>query len=457
MSSSQIYEFDDIRVDVLEQSVVRRGDTLRMPPRVFQTLLILMQACPRMVSKAELFRVLWPDTAVDESGLAQNIHLLRKILGPSASGSDYIETIPKRGYRLVAQVRREPLAATPHSHQRQLPWRWAAVVLATVMILGVVVWRTPRRSFGRRLRNPEAVRLVDMAQQIWNNTLLATPGAELQFRQAIQIDPGYAPAYVGLATLVATTSRTSEAERLISEALRIDPYSSDAHATAGFIAMIHHWDWNRAHAEFDRAVALDPGNTTARRWYSMFFSFRGEYSSAAEQIHAALQLEPALASHLTQQCSELSYEEKFAAALESCEAALRTQPRFHGAHARMFQIYAVVGNAELTCRNLILAADPEDLYHTEVLAPRMEMRARTRGLAGVLDDRLHSYDAYTRAEACGMLRDRACALANLRDTLSNHGFFSVFIRAEPMFHFLYGDPEFNKLLNKVGLPSALAN
>jgi len=118
----------------------------------------------------------------------------------------------------------------------------------------------------------------------------------------------------------------------------------------------------------------------------------------------------------------------------------------------MFQIYGTLGNAELAARHLILAADPENLTSAETFAPRMELVARTRGLAGVLEGHLHSPDPYARAEASAMLHDRDGALVGLRETIEHHGFFSAFIRAEPMFHFLYGNPGFESLLQRVGLP-----
>lgn len=454
LKSGQIFSLDDIRVDVADQSVTRGANAVRMPPRVFQTLVILLEASPRMIPKAELYRALWPDTVVDESGLAQNIHLLRKLLGPRPDGGEYVETVPKRGYRLTGTVIREAPAPAPAAvAEAARSRRWLAIFAASAVIAGALAWVAARPALNRHVPDPQAVRLTKMGQEVWRNTLQATPAEEQEFRQAIQLDPGYAPAYVGLATVEATASGV-QAEALVAQALRIDPNSSDAHAVAAFIAMIHQWDWDRARREFERAIALDPRNTAARRWYSMYFSFRGEHAAAAEQINAALQIEPGSASLLMQRCSQLAYEDKFDAAMESCQAALRVQPRFHRAHARLFQIYGTLGNAELAARHLVLALDPENVESAEALAPRLALAAHARGLAGVLEDHLHSTDPYSRAEATAMLRDRTGTLANLRQAVANRGFFSAFIRAEPMFHFLYGDAEFNGLLRKIGLPSS---
>ena len=463
LNSNDIFEFDDVRVEVSNHSVLRGGTPLKLPPRVFQTLVILLEASPRMVPKSVLTQALWPDTVVDESGLAQNIHLLRKALGRRPSGDEYVETVPKHGYRLAAEIRQHAapvqLSETRHPDPSDLPpaprrSRWWPVALSLpALLLAALAWTALGPTFARKSGRPEAVRLVEMGREVWKNTARATPHAEEQFRQAIQLDPGYAPAYVGLAFIEATSDEGAKrAESLLAQALRIDPNSSDAHATAAFVAMIHRWDWVRARGEFERAIALDPRNTVARRWYSLYLSLRGEYAAAAEQIRAALAIEPSSAHLLTQQCVQLAYEDHLDEALAWCQSALEVQPRFQRSHACMFQIYGTLGNAELAARHLVLAGEPENLAAVLDLAPRLELVARTRGLAGVLEDHVHSANPYARAEAFAMLHDRDQALANLRETVAQHGFFSAFIRAEPMFHFLYGDREFENLLERVGLP-----
>ncbi len=89
--------------------MTRDGRMRPLPPKVFDTLLVLVENSGRVVSKEELMRSLWPDTFVEESNLTQNISQLRRALGEGAAGAQYIETIPKRGYRFVAEVR--PLAS----------------------------------------------------------------------------------------------------------------------------------------------------------------------------------------------------------------------------------------------------------------------------------------------------------------------------------------------------------
>ncbi len=102
---SRLYEFDRFCLDASEG--ILRCDQQETPltPKVFETLLLLVENSGRVVGKDELMKTIWPDNFVEESSLTQNISLLRKALGDGSDGRRFIETIPKRGYRFIAPVR----------------------------------------------------------------------------------------------------------------------------------------------------------------------------------------------------------------------------------------------------------------------------------------------------------------------------------------------------------------
>jgi DNA-binding winged helix-turn-helix (wHTH) protein/TolB-like protein/tetratricopeptide (TPR) repeat protein len=87
-----------------EKHVLFRGTPVPLPPKVFDTLVLLVQRRGSLVDKDELLKRLWPDTIVEEVALAHNVSLLRKALRSVADG-EFIETVPKRGYRFIADVR----------------------------------------------------------------------------------------------------------------------------------------------------------------------------------------------------------------------------------------------------------------------------------------------------------------------------------------------------------------
>src|SRR5215470_2872632 len=99
----RFYQFGAFRVDTAERVLFRENEPIFLPPKVYDTLLILISNAGHTLEKEYLLRELWPDTFVEEGNLAQNISLLRKVL---SNGGDerYIVTVPRRGYRFAASV-----------------------------------------------------------------------------------------------------------------------------------------------------------------------------------------------------------------------------------------------------------------------------------------------------------------------------------------------------------------
>jgi TolB-like protein/DNA-binding winged helix-turn-helix (wHTH) protein/Tfp pilus assembly protein PilF len=104
--AKHLYEFGPFLLDEAERRLLRDGEPVPLTPKAFGTLLALVRRGGRVVGKDELLGEVWPDTFVEEGGLARNISVLRKALGDDAAGLRYIETVPKLGYRFVAEVRK---------------------------------------------------------------------------------------------------------------------------------------------------------------------------------------------------------------------------------------------------------------------------------------------------------------------------------------------------------------
>ena len=96
------YQFGEFTVDSDQRVLFCQNKPLSLTPKLFDTLLILVENSGRIVRKEELISRLWPDTFVEEANLAWNIQQLRKLLGDNARDPHYIETVPKRGYRFIA-------------------------------------------------------------------------------------------------------------------------------------------------------------------------------------------------------------------------------------------------------------------------------------------------------------------------------------------------------------------
>ncbi len=103
-SEFQVYEFGAFRLDANERILLRGNRTVHLTEKVFNILLLLVQRGGHLVTKEELMEQVWPDSVVEDNNLPVRMSELRKALGKKQSGGQYIETVPKRGYRFVADV-----------------------------------------------------------------------------------------------------------------------------------------------------------------------------------------------------------------------------------------------------------------------------------------------------------------------------------------------------------------
>ena len=100
-----LYEFGPFRLDPAERQLLREGEPVALAPKAFDLLLALVRRSGHLLAKDELIKEVWPDQFVEEGNLPLNISTLRKVLGEGSDGRQYIETVPRHGYRFVADVR----------------------------------------------------------------------------------------------------------------------------------------------------------------------------------------------------------------------------------------------------------------------------------------------------------------------------------------------------------------
>ncbi len=128
MSEAQphIYEFGDFRIDPGRRVLVRLRDQIPLTPKVFDTLVLLVANHGQVLDKKHLMNTIWPDTAVEENNLNQNISTLRRVFGETRGENRYIATIPGKGYCFTAEVRTtaspDPEAALTHVTIGVLPF-----------------------------------------------------------------------------------------------------------------------------------------------------------------------------------------------------------------------------------------------------------------------------------------------------------------------------------------------
>jgi DNA-binding winged helix-turn-helix (wHTH) protein/TolB-like protein/Tfp pilus assembly protein PilF len=141
MVAPQVYEFGLYRLEVATRRLLRGSELVPLTPKAFDTLLALIERRDRVVDKAELMKLVWPDSFVEEANLSQTIFVLRKTLGEDRNGRPFIDTVPRRGYRFAAEARLDPDAV---SRWRGARWGAAALGALIVAAAGVFIWNAAR-------------------------------------------------------------------------------------------------------------------------------------------------------------------------------------------------------------------------------------------------------------------------------------------------------------------------
>lgn len=104
VNSSKIYEFGGFRLEQAQQRLLYRGEPVVLKPKILDLLLFLIQSRGQLIAKEDLMRGIWPDTIVEENNITVSMSILRKTLGEDRHKPQFIETVPRRGYRFVAEV-----------------------------------------------------------------------------------------------------------------------------------------------------------------------------------------------------------------------------------------------------------------------------------------------------------------------------------------------------------------
>lgn len=472
--SRHVYEFGRFRVDANERRLLCDGKTVALPPKIFDTLLVLVENSGHLMSRDELMRAVWKDTFVEENNLTQYVSTLRKILDDT--DEKLIETIPRRGYRfadvvresnggglVVERVTRGQLRIAEEiveetsflKHALTSPTRLAVVILLIVATgLGAWIWNGRRQSVNAAATpDQEALDLYNRGRALWQTRdAKDLHEATTLLEQAVNTDPNFALAHAALADAYAFDYRLwNKAEASAREAIRLDPSLGEPHATIGFIRMF--WEWKIADAEagLKEAVRLSPNYATARQWYAFALHATGMAGAAAlVEMRKALELEPDSPSINADMCQTLYFLRRFDEAIAQCERTLELDPRSYNANAHLYEIY----NAKEMYREAVAAffsanaliSAPSPSGDVEKLRRAYE----TGGIRAFWQSRIETLpykipNHYRIAQHYARLHDADNALSYLQQAFDSRDFQFIVFLTDPVFDELRLDPRFQKL------------
>ena len=158
------------------------------------------------------------------------------------------------------------------------------------------------------------------------------------YRKAIELDPNFALAYLGIADLYAFTYETKVAEDALAKAIELDPTLHEAYATRGFLQMFHHWDWEGADRSLRRAIELAPNSSKAHHWYGVYLSIQNRLDEAQREMERALELDPTALVIMTDLAELHYFKSDYERAERELEKVLTIDPNFLNARLNLVKI-----------------------------------------------------------------------------------------------------------------------
>ena len=201
----------------------------------------------------------------------------------------------------------------------------------------------------RYTENTEAYQLYLKGLYYWNQRTEEAFKRGIQcFNQAIEKDPGFALAYVGLADCYSSLGSSSylaprdafpQAKAAALKALELDENLAEAHNSLAFVADIYDWNWQEAEKEYKRAIALNPNYATAHLWYGLYLDSMGRFDEGLLEYNRARELEPLSLIINTQLGFHYYLARQYEQAAKQLTATLEMNPNFAYAHSHLGSVY----------------------------------------------------------------------------------------------------------------------
>jgi serine/threonine-protein kinase len=285
--------------------------------------------------------------------------------------------------------------------------------------------------------------------------------------QAIELDPNYALAYVGLSNCyfqavdlsIAPREGMPKAKAAVLKAIALDDTLAEAHVGLANILWQYDWDWPAAEREFKRAIELNPNHAGGHIWYGFYLAVIGRFDESVAEEKKAQELDPLEVFAFVQMGVTLHFARRYDQAIDQARQAIKMDPNFWLPHVSLGRAYEQKGQlaeaiAEYEKAREIDANTPEvlmDLGRAYAVAGRRaeaerilaELKARTK--TGYVSP-FHIAMVYIG------LGDKEQAFAALEQAYEARSWYMTWLKTAPEFNSLRSDPRFADLVRRVGLP-----
>ncbi|HEV8632273.1 MAG TPA: protein kinase [Thermoanaerobaculia bacterium] len=327
----------------------------------------------------------------------------------------------------------------------------------------------------RRPANLEAYHHYLRGRHLWNKRHAGglREGAKA-FEQAIELDPGYAQAWAGLADSYAllghsifdvlpTNEAMPRAKAAALRALELDPGLAAPHAALGWVRMHYDWDWVGAERDFQRAIELDPRHATTHHWYSFLLSVLARADEAIEQSRRAWELDPLSLIVNANVAQPPYYCRQFGTTAATARRLVELEPTFPVGHYWLGLAHAGQGDWDQALPSLrsfldLFGATTRGMAWVGLALARTGDVAGAAGVLGELEALAarQPVPGYHLALVQLGLDRRDAALASLERACDERCDALAYLAVDPLLDPLRGEPRFDRLLDRVGLRAAAA-
>jgi eukaryotic-like serine/threonine-protein kinase len=323
-----------------------------------------------------------------------------------------------------------------------------------------------KRLANRRNINPEANEFYWRGRYFWNRrTQEGFKKALEYFNQAIDKDPGFAPAYSGLADCYAMQSGIlpplevfPKAKAAAVKALQLDDALAEAHASLGFAHLFFDWDWPGTVKEYTRAIQLNANYASAHSIYGMYLVATKQFDEALAEMKRALELDPASLAINTGVGRVFFYARKYRDAAAQYRKTLEMNPDFSEALFDLGKTFTAQGKyneaVRMLERGLEVAGDDAGAIAQIAYVHRRTGRKPNAELALQSLQSLSTkryVSPYFFAVAQLGASDEA-ALDSLESAYQDRSFSIIYLDVDSRFDPLRSHPRYRRLLQRLGLP-----
>jgi TolB-like protein/Tfp pilus assembly protein PilF len=318
-----------------------------------------------------------------------------------------------------------------------------------------------------RAVNPEAYEAYLKGRYFWSKRTQEGEQKGLEyFQQAVSLDPGYAPAYSGVADSyivlgahghLPVNDAFPKARTAAIKALELDEGLAEAHVSLATVKTFYDWDWPGSEREFKRALELNPNYATAHHWYSHYLVNVGRLDEAVAEIKRARELDPFGVTVNIWLATTLYYSHRYDQAIDQSRKILELYPEWSEVHGSIGDCYAQKGmlaEAVAEWQKTLTASGQNQL------ASSLEQAYAVGGYTGYLRKQLDQLKASSQTKPVSPL-EFAYTYASLGE--KDHAIEWLerayeerdpwlYVKAEPKLDSLRSDPRFKDLLRRLGLP-----